>query len=168
MSLHGDLLSQAEDLAKREPNRPKQASLRRSVSSAYYAVFHLLIDAASRFVVRGGDRVSLRHAVARTFDHGEMKFAANTFKGGALPHALQDAVKGPISTELKRLSEGFIELQQARHEADYNLSRTFTRDEALDLLRTAAQAFDDWQVVANTQAGDAFLVALLLRRKLDR
>lgn len=36
-------------------------------------VFHRLIDAASRFVVRGDNRTGLRHAVTRAFDHGEMK-----------------------------------------------------------------------------------------------
>ncbi len=167
MSLHQDLLSQAEDLAKRESKRPKQASLRRSVSSAYYAVFHLLIDAASRFVIRG-DRVSLRHTVARSFDHGEMKHAANTFRSGTLPSVLLRAVPEPIPVELKRLCRNFIDLQQARHEADYDLARTFTRRDALELTRRAHQSFQAWQTVAGSQAGEAFLVALLLRRKLER
>jgi uncharacterized protein (UPF0332 family) len=29
-------------LARREPRRPKEASLRRSISAAYYALFHQL------------------------------------------------------------------------------------------------------------------------------
>ena len=37
MSLHADLLAQAEHLAQLESGRPKQASLRRAISSAYYA-----------------------------------------------------------------------------------------------------------------------------------
>jgi len=37
MSLHADLLAQAEYLAKKEPKRPRQASLRRAISAAYYA-----------------------------------------------------------------------------------------------------------------------------------
>lgn len=168
MTLHRDLLDQAGHLAKREPKRPKQASLRRAVSAAYYAVFHMLIDASSRFVVRGNDRASLRFAVTRAFDHGEMKSAANTFKGGTLPSVLQGAVNGAIQSELKRRCENFIELQQARHEADYDLTRAFTRREVLDLVSMAEQAFRDWSTVAGTQAGDAFLVALLLRKKLDR
>ncbi len=42
MSLHADLLDPAEQLAQLDPRRPKQANLRRAVSSAYYALFHLL------------------------------------------------------------------------------------------------------------------------------
>lgn len=34
-----DLLQQAYDLANKEPTDPKQASLRRAVSTAYYALF---------------------------------------------------------------------------------------------------------------------------------
>lgn len=168
MSLHKDLLDQAEHLAKREPKRPKQASLRRAVSASYYAVFHLLIDAASRFVVRGNDRAGLRYAVTRAFDHGEMKSAANTFRGGNLPSVMSAAVAAPLPSELRRLCETFIELQQARHEADYDLTRVLTRNEALDLVTKAQQAFTDWQAVAGSEAGDAFLIALLLRKKLDR
>lgn len=53
MSLHGDLLAQARSLLRREPRRPKQASLRRAVSTAYYALFHLLIHEATRMLVSG-------------------------------------------------------------------------------------------------------------------
>ena len=38
MSLHQDLLAQARHLLRKEPRRPKQASLRRAVSAAYYAL----------------------------------------------------------------------------------------------------------------------------------
>lgn len=48
MTLHHDLLEQAEHLAKRETKKPKQASLRRAVSSAYYALFHLLVSDGAR------------------------------------------------------------------------------------------------------------------------
>ena len=43
MRLPEGLLEQAQHLVKREPKRPKQASLRRAISTAYYALFHLLI-----------------------------------------------------------------------------------------------------------------------------
>lgn len=37
-----DLIEQAHHLATEEPRRPKQASLRRAVSAAYYAVFQAI------------------------------------------------------------------------------------------------------------------------------
>ena len=55
MSLHADLLEQAEQLAQLDPRRPKQANLRRAVSSAYYALFHLLTWEASALYAVGND-----------------------------------------------------------------------------------------------------------------
>jgi len=50
MGLAQDLLRQANHLATYEGANPSQASLRRAVSTAYYALFHLLIeDAAQRW-----------------------------------------------------------------------------------------------------------------------
>jgi hypothetical protein len=50
MGLAQDLLQQANHLASYEGANPSQASLRRAVSTAYYALFHLLIeDAAKRW-----------------------------------------------------------------------------------------------------------------------
>jgi uncharacterized protein (UPF0332 family) len=47
MALAEDLLDQAFLLLNKESKNPKQASLRRVVSTAYYALFHLLIQEAS-------------------------------------------------------------------------------------------------------------------------
>ncbi len=75
MAFPEDLLQQAYDLANKEPTDPKQASLRRAVSTAYYALFHLLIDeAVSKWAVE-----RQRSILARTFEHGRMKGSATTF-----------------------------------------------------------------------------------------
>ena len=73
MAYHDDLLRQALYLVHKEPRNPKQASLRRGVSTAYYALFHLLIGEA----VANWNVVSLRAALGRAFDHGIMKAASN-------------------------------------------------------------------------------------------
>jgi hypothetical protein len=69
MSLPSDLLSQARHLLVREPRRPRQASLRRAISTAYYALFHLLTSQASRMLVSSDP---LQLLVSRTFTHTEM------------------------------------------------------------------------------------------------
>jgi hypothetical protein len=43
-----DLFELAKHLANLEPVNPRQASLRRAVSTAFYALFHLLISEATR------------------------------------------------------------------------------------------------------------------------
>jgi hypothetical protein len=47
MSYADQLLEQARHLAHRERKRPRQASLMRAVSTAYYAFFRLLISEAT-------------------------------------------------------------------------------------------------------------------------
>jgi hypothetical protein len=71
MAYHDDLLDQALHLAHRDPTRPKQANLRRAVSTAYYALFHLLISE----VVNYWRLKRQRTLLARSFDHRKMKGA---------------------------------------------------------------------------------------------
>ena len=53
MTLAADLLEQARHLVRWESREPLgQASLRRGVSTAYYALFHLLIEDAAAMVVK--------------------------------------------------------------------------------------------------------------------
>ena len=74
MPFPDDLLEQAYELAHKEPTNPKQASLRRAVSTAYYALFHLLIDdAVSKWEVE-----RQRSILARTFEHSKMRGSVTT------------------------------------------------------------------------------------------
>jgi hypothetical protein len=165
MSLAGDLLEQAQHLSRRERRRPKQASLRRAISAAYYALFHLLIQDAADILVA---RPELRGRFARTFDHGDMRSASRQFAspqpaqlpaltgGASVPQAVQD------------VAAAFVELQEARHEADYNLDRSFTRSECVNLVARSAQAFATWQAVRNDPVARTFLAAMLLWKKWNR
>src|SRR5436309_12164217 len=124
MSLADDLRRQARHLATREPRRPKQASLRRAVSAAYYALFHLLVDEATRMMFGGHHtRRGFRHALARGFSHQSMAAACKSSGGGTLPAPII-ATTGPVSVpqELRELAEAFVPLQDERHRADYNLA----------------------------------------------
>ena len=71
MSFAMDLLVQAQDLTRKDRRKPKQASLRRAVSTAYYALFHLLIGET----VKNWKRSSERNTLSRMFDHDTMKKA---------------------------------------------------------------------------------------------
>lgn len=169
MSLHADLLAQAKHLATREPKKPKQASLRRAVSSAYYALFHFLIDRATGRLVRGYDRQELRGVLGRAFQHAEMKEAAKSFAGGTpkahiAPALLRNAVQEP----LRDVADAFVRLKEARYGADYDRGRNFTRREALDLVDSARKAVSDWKSVDKTPQADTFLISLLIFRRADR
>jgi len=76
MPLATDLPEQAYHLARREPKRPRQASLRRAVSSSYYALFHLLVYEATR----NWKQSHHRPALGRYFEHGKMAKASDKQK----------------------------------------------------------------------------------------
>jgi uncharacterized protein (UPF0332 family) len=168
MGLQHDLLEQADHLARRESRKPKQASLRRAVSASYYALFHLFLDEAVLGLVKGPNPDSLRNLLRRAFDHGEMRRVCDAFSGGTLPESLAAVLGGPVSADLRNVADAFLELQQARHEADYNLSRSFTRGEVQDLIAKTRAAFHGWNAVRTTEAARLFLAALLTGERLRR
>jgi hypothetical protein len=72
MAYHDDLMAHAKFLATL-PDQPRQADMRRSVSAAYYAVFHLLTSEAA-----GNWKNTHQQArFAGIFDHGRMKSASS-------------------------------------------------------------------------------------------
>ncbi len=167
MSLPLDLLGQAKLLATKEPRRPRQASLRRSVSASYYALFHLLVDAAARRLVSGNDRQELRNCFSRAFDHGVMKRVARQFAERNVSPKLSPGLNGlPLQDEIVRVAAEFVDLQQHRHEADYNMGRRFTRLEVLSIVSDAERAFVDWGAVRNSVQADTFIVGLLTFEKI--
>ena len=165
MSLASDLLEQAEFLARREKRRPRQASLRRAVSTAYYALFHLLVaDAASRLV----KDQHLQRLVARAFEHGEMRKAAIAFASSNLPPYLAAIAGGAVPQDLIDVASAFVDLQEARHEADYNLASTFRRTRVQGHVDRVRKAFESWDRVKGQDIAKVFLAALLLAHRWKR
>src|ERR1700726_118649 len=113
MAYHDDLIKHAIFLSELNlPDDPKQVDLRRAVSAAYYALFHLLTTEAAQ----NWKHQSQRNRFARMFDHGRMKTCSSKVSSRPLP---SDPAEIPIATDLKRVADSFVALQQARHTADY-------------------------------------------------
>ena len=168
MTLHGELLKQARFLARKEPKKPTQASLRRSVSASYYALFHLLVDEATKLMLSGRARGPLRDCLARAFHHSAMKQAAIQFTRIPVSSKLSPGFdRQPVQQSLVDLASAFVQLQEARHDADYNRTLRFTRREALDLADLADQAFRDWNRVRGSLQADTFLTGLLAYRQMQ-
>lgn len=138
MAYPDDLIEQAQRLAALDPRRPKQASLRRAVSAAYYALFHEIIDRAVSAVLSGADATGLiGDRLRRVVDHGAVLRAAKWFAGppASMPPAIQGmryagAVSPPTDPRLIVVCRLFADLQDDRHRADYDLSAPFSRAEA--------------------------------------
>ena len=163
MSLHADLLEQAERLANLDPGRPKQANLRRAVSAAYYALFHLLVSEASALYVTDS---KLAARINRTINHGDIEAASSMMVQGKFPNALQDPNNQIIIPKaLKSVAAAFVALQAERHQADYKLDRTFSRRQTIENIDMARQAFEDWGRVRKSDHARLYLACFLLAER---
>lgn len=159
MSLAADLLEQASHLADREIARPRQASLRRAISAAYYALFHLLgAEAAS--MAAPSSPYNLRAQVQRALTHKEMRTAcAGISSGNPTPAFVQLA--GRPSQNLTRVATAFVELQEERHKADYDVLAKFARTDVKLLVQQCHGAFAAWETIRGSDEANVFLAALL-------
>jgi uncharacterized protein (UPF0332 family) len=166
MALAEDLLEQAWHLANLEAKRPKQASLRRAISTAYYAMLHLLVqDAAKR--LSPAKPSALAPLIGRAFVHSEMKQACRSIAGQLTSSLLRLQPQG-FSPDVLEVAKAFVNLQEERHEADYDLTQIYTRVEVLDLLATAQDAFAVWKRVRQSDEANVFCAALLFHRSWSR
>jgi hypothetical protein len=160
MAFPDDLLELAQDLANLHPESPHQASLRRAVSTAYYALFHLLIlETTANWA-----RPELRAILGRCFDHGPMKTASETkvsqinttFKDN-----LSEGVEKTVAIHLRTVANAFIQAQQRRNDADYNMAKEWTPVEVDTQIASVNEAFKTWNIIRDEAVAQAYLVSLL-------
>jgi uncharacterized protein (UPF0332 family) len=157
MAYHDDLLGQAFQLVHTKP--VTQASLRRAVSTAYYAVFHYLIAEATS----NWNNVKLRLALARAYDHGVMKTASNKLLDtGKFPFTGEDR---KVVDDLRFVAFTFTQLQEQRHFADYNLTKDLDETDALNQVKSAEKIFKIWPSLSDRQIAQEYLVSLVVRSR---
>lgn len=164
MRLPEDLLEQAYHLARREPRRPKQASLRRAISTAYYALFHLLISEA----IMNWKRPHERYAFARMFEHAYMK-AACTNKRDALNSYFKTIPSAgaelTVAQNLHLVAKTFVVMHQQREDADYDYSTHWTRTDVVPKVASVAAAFKAWKAIRNENVAQDFLFTLFMKKR---
>lgn len=107
MSLASELLDLADHLSTRERRRPRQASLRRSVSTSYYALFHLL-TAESAGLIGSSMAPGAIRKMQRWFEHGEMKKVCGMFSAADAPKQITSILGSPVSADLQTVAQAFI------------------------------------------------------------
>jgi len=160
MGLAQDLLQQADHLATYEGANPSQGSLRRAVSTAYYALFHLLIEEAG---LRWQGSSEARTGFERGFQHGPMKNISKQFRKPAWPDwhgKLQ-----PIPPALREVAGAFVDLQEERHTADYDNHEQWSATEVQETLNTARSAFQNWESISADPMAGNYLLAMLLNKQ---
>ena len=162
MAMHDDLLALARHLVDRNPGAPVEADLRRAVSTAYYALFHLLIHEATLRLVAV---TALQQRFARSFDHRIMRNVCLEYAGLPLNAAGQSITPAgqAIPRQIRDIANAFEVLQTARHRADYDTAVTLSHPVADGEVMLAEVAFLDWAAVQGDPAADTFLAELLCR-----
>jgi hypothetical protein len=157
VGLAEDLLLQARHLATYQGANSTQADRRRAVSTAYYALFHLLINDAAR---RWNGSPAAATGFERAFSHAQMKTASLRFDN---PQWLDwHGVSQTVPPALLRIARSFRQLQDERHSADYNNHKEWTLIEVEDLLKSASSAFEDWQSVRTDPIAGDYLLSMLI------
>lgn len=162
MPLANDLLEQAYHLARRERKRPKQASLRRAISTSYYALFHLLISEATK----NWKNADQRAALGRFFGHGSMVSASNAQRGKCNVYINSNPPPAAgadldCMRHLQTVSLAFSQAQEQRHSADYDVSKTWTRVEAMAIIDQVDAAFKSWSAIRDHKFAQEYLLSLL-------
>ena len=168
-----ELIKVAEGLLVREPGQAgllPRARIRRSVSSAYYALFHFLLEEIGlKIVGTHGNLLERRRIFARTITHLGAKTALSKVRGAAIDRSVEDMLRptnagtGSVSapTFAKNLANAFIDAQAKREEADYDLNAKLSEGDARLMTERIKRAVADWRN-ADTDPDRDFKHALCL------
>lgn len=132
-----DLIQAALDLANANGKKPRQAHLLRSVSTAYYAMFHALARCCADMMIGGPSAVRSKPAwkqVYRSLEHGAAKGACSA--NGKIAN---------FPVEIQDFANLFRTMQEKRHKADYDPSETVYKSAVLldiDQVKAAIERFE--------------------------
>lgn len=136
--------------------------LRRAVSTAYYALFHTLLKAAAERFMGAGSAGRPGYAILyRGFSHGRMKSVCQAVDVAQLSaHLSRQLGRSAIDRSLRDCASGFVALQLARHQADYDPLARFDLAYATDIVDLATLAIDAFASAPVEERAD--LLALML------
>lgn len=174
MAFHDELLDQARSMIPPHlppyPPPPPAAQLRRGVSTAYYALFHLLIHETMALIIAAP---TLRASIGRLIGHDKTKSVCKEYADAQF-----DAIAGQwklrsgavIPPQLQTIGAAFVALIEARHTADYDSdpAKHFTHADAFTHLMLAEDAFLDWPVIQAHAATAVMLTEVFMRSLAKR
>lgn len=166
--MHAELLAQAKELIALDPGKPRQVSLRRAVSAAYYALFHRVIAFSVQNVVgAAGLATPIGLEMSRWFSHGRMKTVSTWFsRRGSIPPKVASLLgyasgASIVPEDLDSVARTLTQLQEERHRADYDLGYRLSRTQANRLVSQVELAFQQLDSVATDPATKLYGLLLL-------
>ena len=113
-----DFIATAKELVRADTRgRPRETNLRRAASTTYYALFHALATCCADTLVGGLN--SNRSESAWTQGYRSLRH------GDARSRCSNQQVMQEFPSDIQGFARLFVEMQIARHEADYNPNPDF-------------------------------------------
>jgi hypothetical protein len=140
------------------------ACLRRAVSTAYYALFHTVSEAAASCFIGSGQKYTVAYGlIYRSFDHARLKEVCEVLCKPVLPRKTRDHLKGRvISQDMKDFANDFPDIQEARHLADYDPQAVFVLSDVSDLIDVAERALAAFARTSPAERAD--ILAFMMKR----
>jgi uncharacterized protein (UPF0332 family) len=148
------LIATAEKLT-RGSGKPRQSDIKRAVSTIYYAMFHALCRNTADMLVGKTKAARSQPAWLQTYravDHG---FAKGQCKHGVIKK---------FPKEIEDFAVCFVDMQEARHRADYDPASKFTRGEVTAMIREASAVIGKIGRVASSDRV-AFAAFVVMRQR---
>ncbi len=97
-----------------------------------------------------------------------MKHVCGRFAAAKLTQPLLGLVGPEPSLALQTVASSFIQLQEARHSADYDLAYRLTERQANQYLEMAKIAIIGWRSIAGSAEANIFILSLLMWRNWEK
>jgi hypothetical protein len=142
--------------------RPRQADLRRAISSAYYGLFHFVLTCVADEFVGITQRATSRYTlVYRSVDHRTLKeLCIEARKQTPIDRYFPYVPLGGFGADIQQFATVTIDLQARRHIADYDPRPRFQGSDATLAIGAARNAIGCF-AQASRERRTAFLTLLL-------
>ena len=134
--------------------QPTSAAIRRAISTAYYAAFHALAASNADVLVGQAHDQLTADAWIRTYrglNHSQAKTQLQRHHTS-------------LSTDAQIFADLFCDLQNERHNADYNPRALFTPQAAFTWLSKAEAAITDFLLTAQSERAVVAILTLIRTR----
>jgi len=148
------LLDQADRLTQPSAaGAPRQADLRRAISSAYYALFHYILKSAADMSVGAAMRKTnpdLYGRAYRSLEHADVVTRSKEARA--------------IGANIKAFADAVVDLQKTRVGADYDPTFRITRSDATTKVSTVRAAIARFEAATEAER-KAYLATILFKKR---
>lgn len=142
-------------------------TVRRAVSTVYYAAFHYIAQSAADCFVGRANMHTARYAlIYRSFEHTHLRRICVDLTKSTLSEKVRRSLgRNSVSKDIQQFAEIFPDLQEARHLADYHPTQTFEPNDVASLASTAELAITAFNAADPDEKAD--VLALMMLRPRD-